>query len=434
MRDGQASQTARRVAAQRRHFDRVPVDYGDADADQQLHDDVAGDLPYDDTPFTAYLAARTRFFDTAVVDAVARGCPQIVAVGAGYDGRSLRYSAPAVRWFELDRPATLADKAARLVRLGLTTEAASQVAVDFSVDDAGHGLAAAGHDASLPSLFICEGVTPYLNRGVVIRLLGSLRACAVVGSQLAIDLALKPESEQAGDSRAALQAVVEALGEPFQFELPKAELEGLLRGAGWDVQRAVDPAGVAMASSTRPTVFVTATPAHAAARERVEVRLRPMTAAEFDALRSPLVSEYAADHVRAGNWSADEGPTRAAEALQQLLPQGVDTPGMLLLIASDAAGERIGHLWLALEQRGGSGSLGFIYDIQVDSAHRGKGYGRALLNAAEVEAARHGADAMGLNVFGLNHVARRLYESADYEVTTITMRKKLAGGESWPRW
>src|SRR5271167_86445 len=86
VRDGQASQTARRVAAQRRHFPRLSTGYGDPAADQLLHDDVAGDLPYADTPFTAYLAARTRFFDLAVVDAIARGTQQIVVVGAGYEG------------------------------------------------------------------------------------------------------------------------------------------------------------------------------------------------------------------------------------------------------------------------------------------------------------------------------------------------------------
>ncbi|MGH3260272.1 MAG: GNAT family N-acetyltransferase [Streptosporangiaceae bacterium] len=66
-----------------------------------------------------------------------------------------------------------------------------------------------------------------------------------------------------------------------------------------------------------------------------------------------------------------------------------------------------------------------MYDIEVNEEHRGQGYGRALLQAAEQEAARGGSQAIGLNVFGTNTVARRLYESAGYEITAMNMRKRL---------
>jgi len=51
--------------------------------------------------------------------------------------------------------------------------------------------------------------------------------------------------------------------------------------------------------------------------------VRPMTSAEFEAFRSRLVREYAAAHVRAGNWTADEAEARSAEQTAELLPQGV---------------------------------------------------------------------------------------------------------------
>jgi ribosomal protein S18 acetylase RimI-like enzyme len=264
---------------------------------------------------------------------------------------------------------------------------------------------------------------------VVIRLLASLRRQASAGSHLAIDFALTAETADARASREALQARVAAVGEPFAFEIPKAELGGLLRGAGWDVQGAVDPRGVAMASSTSPTVFVTATPAHAGASAQPVVQLRPMTAAEFDDWRSPLVLAYAADHVRVGNWSEQDAPGLADSQLTSLLPQGVDTPGMLVMVGENAAGQPVGHLWLALGPRPGSGADAYIYDIEVDAQQRGQGYGRELLRAAEAEAAEHGATAIGLTVFGDNQVARNLYESAGYASTTISMRKALPGGD-----
>jgi methyltransferase (TIGR00027 family) len=207
---------------------------------------------------TAYLAARTLFFDSAVVDAIAAGCRQVVTIGAGYDGRSLRYGRPDVRWFELDHPATQADKSARLRRLGVASGTLAYVAVDFAVDDVADALAAAGHDESLRSLLICEGVTPYLSAELVHRLLAALRGCAAPASVLVIDFALTPESDDARRARAALQAFVESHGEPFQSDVARNDVVGLLRACGWTLTRAVDPAGDDMARSTRPTAFATA--------------------------------------------------------------------------------------------------------------------------------------------------------------------------------
>ena len=152
--------------------------------------------------------------------------------------------------------------------------------------------------------------------------------------------------------------------------------------------------------------------------------VRPMTRDEFEVIFSRLVREYAADHVRAGNWTEDEAETRAAEQTEELLPQGVDTPGMLLLVAETPSGEPIGHVWVGLARRN-SFPGAWIYSIEVAPQQRGKGYGRALLLAAEQATARHGVNAIGLNVFGPNTVARNLYESAGYEVSSLQMHKTL---------
>ncbi|HTW21640.1 MAG TPA: SAM-dependent methyltransferase [Mycobacteriales bacterium] len=259
MREGQASQTARRVAAQRRHFPRVPAEYGDSRADRLLHADVAGDLPFRNTAFAVYLAARTRFFDTAVVTAIADRIAQIVVIGAGYDGRSLRYAAPDVRWFELDHPATIRDKTARLARLGVAGAAAC-VPADFTTDDVARLLADAGQVAGAPSLFYCEGVTPYLEREVVGGLLRAVRSRAAPGSRLAIDVPLVPRGWRARRARARLRARVRAQGEPMRFAIRFAELGPLLDDCGWSIDRAVGPAGDDPLRSSRSTAFVLASP------------------------------------------------------------------------------------------------------------------------------------------------------------------------------
>jgi ribosomal protein S18 acetylase RimI-like enzyme len=68
----------------------------------------------------------------------------------------------------------------------------------------------------------------------------------------------------------------------------------------------------------------------------------------------------------------------------------------------------------------------FLYDIEVEPAHRGAGYGRALLALGEDAVRGHGLAAIELNVFGGNARALRLYESSGYRVITQQLRKTLA--------
>ena len=65
------------------------------------------------------IAERTRVVDAEVARAIGRGTAQVVLLGAGYDGRALRFGGGAVRWFEVDLAATLADKRRRLDALGI---------------------------------------------------------------------------------------------------------------------------------------------------------------------------------------------------------------------------------------------------------------------------------------------------------------------------
>jgi GNAT superfamily N-acetyltransferase len=68
-------------------------------------------------------------------------------------------------------------------------------------------------------------------------------------------------------------------------------------------------------------------------------------------------------------------------------------------------GDRVGLVWLALRRKpDGSLASAWIYDIEVDAAHRGAGYGRALLT---------------------DQVALRLYTSSGYRVTSQQMLKEL---------
>jgi methyltransferase (TIGR00027 family) len=236
---GGPSITARRVAAYRLGFTRVPAPYGDADADAALAADVAaGQEPAADR-MREYLEARTRFFDRVVVAAIGRGVRQIVVGAAGYDGRALRYARSGVHWFEVDHPATQRDKRDRLARLGLDVGQVRFVEADFTHDPVAERLAAAGLDPRKFSLFLLEGVAVYLELSVLERVLTQFRLLARPGSRVALSVSV---SSADATARSRFQASVATLGEPAKSALNADEATGLLARSGWQVT-AADGAG-----------------------------------------------------------------------------------------------------------------------------------------------------------------------------------------------
>ena len=150
-----------------------------------------------------------------------------------------------------------------------------------------------------------------------------------------------------------------------------------------------------------------------------------MTGDEFDAWREQTLRAYADEQVAAGVWEPHDALETARRHQAALLPDGRDTPGMLFLAATLAAGTPVGVLWLGLTHPRGTRDCAFLYDIEVRPEHRGAGLGRALLAAAEEAARAGGAGALELNVFGANARAVHLYTSAGYTVVTQQMRKPL---------
>ena len=231
MEDGGPSVTARRVAAHRLGFSRVPAPYGAPAADEALAADVAAGLVAPANRMHDYLAARTSFFDRTVISAIDRGVRQVVVGAAGYDGRAFRYAKPGVRWFEVDHPATQRDKLERLQRLGITAPHVRFVEADFTRDPIADRLHAAGLEAAVPSLFLLEGVAVYLEPAVLETVLEQFRQAAAPGSRLAISVSLSREHDEG--ARARFQAAVAALGEPARSTLDADQAEDLLARTGW---------------------------------------------------------------------------------------------------------------------------------------------------------------------------------------------------------
>ena len=159
---------------------------------------------------------------------------------------------------------------------------------------------------------------------------------------------------------------------------------------------------------------------------RMTVRLRPMTSSEFDSVVSTAFAGYVAESVATGQTREEDVAAETRRQREQYLPNGLATEHMLFFIGTDD-GERIGWIWLALPGVANHPDTAWVYNVEVDPAHRGKGYGRGLMLAAERELADRGVIRLGLNVFGANTTAIRLYERLGYQVIAQQMTKPLIG-------
>jgi ribosomal protein S18 acetylase RimI-like enzyme len=155
------------------------------------------------------------------------------------------------------------------------------------------------------------------------------------------------------------------------------------------------------------------------------VTLTQMTTEEFARRRDPMVLGYAQSLADNRGVPVREAHAQAERETVKSLPDGPDTPGQLLRTAW-VDGEEVGWIWMSMPGYAVAGSA-WIDDIAVDEKHRSHGYGRAVIEAAESELVRLGVDRLGLNVFGDNHVARRLYERMGFEVTQQQRGRSLAG-------
>ena len=165
--------------------------------------------------------------------ALADGVRQIVILGAGYDARALRFRTSGVRFFEVDHPATQADKRARLEHVGASLDGITFVAADFTEAGLAAALAAAGHDPAQSTQFLCEGVLRYLPEEWFHELLRVPAQLAAPGSELAVST-----STQDGNSRSGEEERRRALaqqGEPVLTVPPRDVALQWVADAGWTV-------------------------------------------------------------------------------------------------------------------------------------------------------------------------------------------------------
>jgi ribosomal protein S18 acetylase RimI-like enzyme len=155
------------------------------------------------------------------------------------------------------------------------------------------------------------------------------------------------------------------------------------------------------------------------------VRLVPMTDEEFHRFVERRISVRAARWVARGLWAEDRALETARQGYAEQFPQGRETPHHRFCHLVDDAGEtRVGEAWFWAVEEGGKVQF-WINWLEVDPAHRRRGYATEALRLLEEEARRLGADRTLLVVWADNPGARALYERLGYVPSNTTMQKPL---------
>lgn len=239
MRANRPSLTARWVAARRAQLgsSRSSTPTGNPEGERALYRDVGGNVVFTFARPSG-VNHRTSFIDGEVAAALGRGVEQIVILGAGYDGRALRFGGGPTRWFEVDFPSTQEDKRRRLDARGVAPQGVTYVPADLMRDDLDAALERADHDPGTPSLFICEGLVPYLTLEANAAMFTTLRARAATGSVLVATFYVAPEPRDLlGAWYRAREAYFRVIGEPRKSEYRPGDPEKLYVVTGWRVAR-----------------------------------------------------------------------------------------------------------------------------------------------------------------------------------------------------
>lgn len=139
------------------------------------------------------------------------------------------------------------------------------------------------------------------------------------------------------------------------------------------------------------------------------VRLVPLTAERHQEWKQHSIADYVRQIEESTTLDHARSMEKALADYARLLPDDLATADNFLFDVYDGE-DRVAFVWLAQE----APTAYFVYEVEVAEEARGRGLGRATMNAAARWCRDRGGEVLALNVFGRNDVARGLYASLGY--------------------
>jgi methyltransferase (TIGR00027 family) len=192
-----------------------------------------------------YIPLRTLYIDAVLEQALARSVRQVVLLGAGYDTRAFRAAEryPELRCVEVDLPATQALKREALAEHpALGRGQVRMVSADLRQPGWTRALAEAGLSGREPTLFIAEGLLPYLSVEETEGLFRAIRAFQAGASGCRVVFTYLPPRpvRRPGGLLRLLSALHRPARESFATGLEPELLAARLEGLGFSLEEELD--------------------------------------------------------------------------------------------------------------------------------------------------------------------------------------------------
>jgi len=197
-----------------------------------------------------YMQVRTFALDQEIVRFAQSGGDQLVLLGAGLDARALRLRKLGLRVFEVDHPATQAQKRT------FVEDCATLLAWDFERDSLKllpARLAEIGYQPGQRGCVVWEGVSVYLSESVVEETFAMLRELLANGSVLAFTYFSLDGLRAMSLSERLIRHVVARAGEPWRFGWEPSSLLSWLSARGFALEH--DDTTATLAARCLPKEF-----------------------------------------------------------------------------------------------------------------------------------------------------------------------------------
>lgn len=193
--------------------------------------------------------SRSRYCEDSLTEAIQQGAEQYIILGAGFDTFAFRHPELAGRLqiFEVDHPATQAQKRERIARAGWEVPPHLHfVPVDFNWEGFAGALPLSAYDPRKVSFFSWLGVTYYLAREVVKNTLQAIAGLSAPGSQIIFDYmnADAFDPAKSGKRIQLMQGIAKMVGEPMQTGFDPGTLDSKLEGCGLHLVENLSPAEI----------------------------------------------------------------------------------------------------------------------------------------------------------------------------------------------
>jgi methyltransferase (TIGR00027 family) len=185
-----------------------------------------------------HFAVRKRYLREQVTASIGHGCTQIVVLGAGFDTLALELSEqfPAIRFFELDTPATQSVKLRALRDMGVKPHNLYFIPIDLGSECLADVLLSSGiYSVEANTVVIAEGLFMYLESAAIENLFSELkgighRVLCVIFTFLELQGNGNPDFQQSSNW---LRLALRRWKEPFKWGKTRTELDAFLRQLGF---------------------------------------------------------------------------------------------------------------------------------------------------------------------------------------------------------